>query len=64
MEPIPAGVHIGICYSVVDLGTHINATYGVEQRKVLVSWEPKNPDDPVIPIRINFTLIFGSTSTR
>ena len=39
MEPIPAGVHIGICYSVVDLGTHINATYGVEQRKVLVSWE-------------------------
>ena len=37
MEAIPAGVHIGICYSVVDLGTHINATYGVEQRKVLVS---------------------------
>ena len=38
-EIIPAGMHQGICYSVIDLGTHISQTYGNSQRKVLITWE-------------------------
>src|SRR5688500_17442712 len=39
IEPIESGVHVAICYGVLDLGTHTNPTFGTEQRKVLIQWE-------------------------
>jgi len=39
IEPIPAGVHVAICYGIVDLGTHHNPTFGNDAHKVLVQWE-------------------------
>ena len=38
-EPMPAGVHIGICYSVVDLGTHHNLKYDKFSRRLCFIWE-------------------------
>jgi hypothetical protein len=39
IEPIPAGVYAAVCYSVIDLGTHPNPTFGNETHKVLIQWE-------------------------
>ncbi len=39
MEPIPAGVHVAVCYGVVDLGTHFNQKYNKEVHKILVQLE-------------------------
>lgn len=39
MDPIPAGVHVAVCYGVIDLGTHLNPKFNKEARKVLLQWE-------------------------
>lgn len=39
LEPIPAGVYVAVCYGLIDLGTHHNATFGNEAHKILVQWE-------------------------
>jgi hypothetical protein len=39
IEPIEPGVYVGICYGVIDLGTHENQVYNKESRKVLIQWE-------------------------
>jgi len=39
IEPIPAGVYVATCYGLIDLGTHLNPTFGNEAHKVLVQWE-------------------------
>lgn len=36
--PIPAGIHHGICYAVIDLGTQPSQMYA-PSRKVLIVWE-------------------------
>ena len=38
-EPIPEGVHIGVCYGVYDLGTHYDERWNKTSRKVRVNWE-------------------------
>lgn len=37
--PAPAGAHIGRCYGVIDLGTHINPQNGKGFRKILLQFE-------------------------
>ena len=39
MDPIPAGVHIAVCYGIVDLGTQFNEKFNKSVRKVLLLWE-------------------------
>lgn len=39
IDPIDPGVYVGICYGVIDLGTHENKVFGGESHKVLISWE-------------------------
>jgi hypothetical protein len=39
VEPVPAGVHVAVCYGVVDLGTQFNPKFNKHARKVLVLWE-------------------------
>jgi len=38
-DPVAEGVHIGICYSVVDLGTHLNKQFNKEKHQVCFTWE-------------------------
>lgn len=38
-EPIAPGVYVGICYGLIDLGTHPNPTFGREAHKILLQWE-------------------------
>lgn len=38
-EPIPAGVHIAICYALYDLGTHYSEKFGNMAHKIILSWE-------------------------
>jgi hypothetical protein len=37
--PAPSGTHMGRCYGVIDLGTHVNPQHGSKARKVLLQWE-------------------------
>ena len=39
VDPVEPGVYIGVCYGVVDLGTHTNPTFNVEKHQVLITWE-------------------------
>lgn len=39
IEPVSAGVHVGVCYAVFDLGTHYNERWKKAAHKVLVCWE-------------------------
>lgn len=39
LEPIEEGVHVAVCYGVIDLGTRLNPTFGKEEHKVLIQWE-------------------------
>ena len=41
-DPIPQKVHHGICVAVIDLGTHLNPTFGKKVHKVLITWELPN----------------------
>lgn len=36
---IPEGLYTAACYQVIDLGVHINETFGTRSRKVLFTWE-------------------------
>lgn len=38
-EPIPEGVHVAICYGVVDLGIQYSEKFDKKARKVQVLWE-------------------------
>jgi len=40
-EPIPQGSHIGICYSIIDIGTQKKEYSGKikEQSKIIITWE-------------------------
>jgi hypothetical protein len=38
-EPVPSGVHMAVCYSVIDLGVHYSEKYGKSAHKVLITWE-------------------------
>ena len=38
-DPIPEGVHVAVCYSLVDLGTQHNRHYDKYVREVMVTWE-------------------------
>ena len=39
VEPVPAGMHHGICYSVVDIGTQPARGQYPSRPKVLITWE-------------------------
>jgi len=38
-EPVSAGVHLAVCYSIVDLGSTFSEMYQKWTRKVLIAWE-------------------------
>lgn len=38
-DPVPEGVHHGICVAVYDLGTQYSQTYNNSSRKVSIHWE-------------------------
>jgi len=40
--PAPAGAHIGRCYGVIDLGSHLNPQSGKMVRKILLQFELPN----------------------
>lgn len=52
---VPAGVHIGRCYSLIDLGTqHSSGQYGEKfQHKVRISWELFGEDENGEPLTID-----------
>jgi hypothetical protein len=39
IDPVPAAVHVAVCYGVVDLGTQFNPKFNKHTRKVLLLWE-------------------------
>ena len=39
IEPISEGVHVGICYGVVDIGSQYSKQYDKTARKVIIMWE-------------------------
>ncbi len=41
-DPVPAGVTQGVCYAVVDIGTHIDPTFNKAKRQVIICWETPN----------------------
>jgi len=38
-DPVAEGVHNAVCYSVVDLGHHLDATFGKRNHNCLITWE-------------------------
>jgi hypothetical protein len=44
-DPIPAGLHVGRCYMVIDVGTHHDEMYGKDRREVILGWEV--PDERI-----------------
>lgn len=52
---VPAGVHIGRCYSLIDLGTQeTNGQFGVKlQHKIRIGWELFGEDDQGQPLTID-----------
>ena len=52
---VPSGVHIGRCYSLIDLGTQtINGQYGEKQQhKIRVAWELFGEDENGQPLTID-----------
>jgi hypothetical protein len=39
LPPIEPGVYVGVCYGLIDLGTHHNDRFNRDARKVLIQWE-------------------------
>jgi len=39
VEPIPAGLHDAILYSIIDLGTQYSTKFGTSSKKVMLTWE-------------------------
>lgn len=52
---VPAGVHIGRCYSLIDLGTQLSSgQYGEKmQHKIRIGWELFGEDEQGQPLTIN-----------
>lgn len=52
---VPAGVHIGRCYSIIDLGTqHSEGQFGVKmQHKIRIGWELWGEDENGEPLTID-----------
>jgi hypothetical protein len=44
-DPVPEGVHVAICYSVIDLGMQFSEQFGNNSRKVLITFEI--PDETI-----------------
>jgi hypothetical protein len=44
-DPMPAGLHVGRCYMVIDVGTHHDEMYGKDRREVILGWEV--PDERI-----------------
>lgn len=42
IDPVPEGVHIAVCYGVIDLGTHFSPMFQKSARKILLQWELPN----------------------
>ena len=38
-DPVSAGVHNAVCYMVMDLGTHLDETFGKRHHSCLIGWE-------------------------
>jgi hypothetical protein len=38
-DPVAEGVHNAVCYSVVDLGHHLDEKFGKRNHNVLITWE-------------------------
>lgn len=38
-DPVTEGVHNAVCYSVVDLGHHLDPTFGKRNHSCLITWE-------------------------
>ena len=38
-EPVSTGLHLGICYGVFDIGTHLEERWDTEVHKVIIVWE-------------------------
>jgi len=38
-DPVPEGVHIGVCYLVADLGTHHDERWNKDKHEVVIGWE-------------------------
>jgi hypothetical protein len=53
---VPAGVHIGRCYSLIDLGTQLSSgQYGEKlQHKIRVAWELFGEDENGEPLTVEF----------
>lgn len=51
---VPAGVFIGRCYSLIDLGTHLSTGQfaGREQHKIRIGWELFGEDETGAPLEI------------
>jgi hypothetical protein len=39
IDPVGSGVHLAVCYAVIDIGTQVNERFGKELRKVVILWE-------------------------
>lgn len=39
IDPISAGMHVAVCYAVIDLGVQFSEVWQKEQHKILVIWE-------------------------
>jgi len=38
-DPVPAGVHEGVCYLLCEIGTHYDAKWDKHKREIIVGWE-------------------------
>ncbi len=45
-DPINEGVHVAICYSVIDLGMQYSEMFGKSSRKILITFEV--PDETIV----------------
>ena len=52
---VPQGVHIGRCYSLIDLGTQVSdGQYGLkEQHKIRIGWELFGEDEDGQPLTVD-----------
>lgn len=52
---VPAGVHVGRCYSLIDLGTQVtDGQFGLkEQHKIRIGWELFGEDEQGAPLTID-----------
>lgn len=65
-ELIPASLHLGVCYAVIDLGTHYDEKFKYDKRELCLIWELPNVEkieiDGVLKPRViskRYTLSLG-----